>query len=95
MGNFCQQVLKQLGSYTQGFTVSYHGDKSCSVAVALPRKYISTITIQFQFEVSLRIMITRNESFNRNSTFSYKAPVEMLHCDAPNFDGNFSTVLCK
>ena len=37
-------------------------------------------------------MITRNESSNRNSTFSYKATNEMLHCDIPNFGENFVAV---
>ena len=53
----------------------------CGGVSTSKKDFLSIITIQFQIEVSLRIMITRNESFNRNSSFSYKVAVEMLHCD--------------
>ena len=62
----------------------------------LLRKYISfftiTIRLEVHFVVSLYYMITRNTSFNRNSSFSYKVTFEMLSCHVLNFGGNFAAV---
>ena len=55
---------------------------------------LSLFWLEVQFVVFLCDIITRNESFKRNSPFSYKATIEMLQMIlfVANFNRNFAAI---